>query len=692
MRKTSRVMVAALAALALALPAAAQAQVPYPLDCEDLGSSKVTKPGPFKALPQEVVEVPSKVDGRPQQIGFIRPDAPAGYRAPVIVHASSYHSRDLKDADIAACARFLTENFVQHGYAVALVPTRGVGDTDGCPNMFGAIERSDLDDALTWLGTQPWSNGNVAMYGISYSGSTPWVAAATGNPHLKTIVPASGVNDLFDLALGAGTLDSRFWFFVSGYYHYYGPVLNNPVVSGRDPERTVNAATTCPDVVAGRGRPARERRHRRARRGRLLGRAQPAPARRAQLPRQRAARPGADRLERPARARDPVDGLAAASTASASTSCSASGTTSTPTPRARTPAGTGPTGCSRGSTTSSRATTTRAARPAGRGRGLLRQAGAGPTRWPPANGDVLHLTAGRRAGGRARRRDREHDARARLSAAATTTLGQGDGQHNTDDLPPVSAAVDEPCATCATFRMPVDAGAAVRRPARGERRRSRRAAASGHVTAFLYRKDADGLHRLGWGMTDLRFPEGENSGDETAAEVVAGRADEGAHRARAARGGRARRATSWCSSSARAAPGRSRPRCRCRSSSRYGDGQSTMSLAFVDPPQRVVLHAARARRGGSCREAAARARGALRRLRARRRGLGERHAGRHQRAGAPGARPGLPRADALGRLHQPRPDERAGGAAPRLRVPPEALSAATSSSRRSPRSSATRTR
>ena len=67
-----------MAALAVALPGTAHGQVPYPLDCEDLGSSKVTTPGPFKALPQEVVEVPSKIDGRPQQIGFIRPDAPGG--------------------------------------------------------------------------------------------------------------------------------------------------------------------------------------------------------------------------------------------------------------------------------------------------------------------------------------------------------------------------------------------------------------------------------------------------------------------------------------------------------------------------------------------------------------------------------------------------------------------------------------
>src|SRR4051812_8755823 len=252
MRRRATLAITAAAAL-LALPAtAARAQSPvYPGNCEDQGPSKVTAPGTFKARPQEVVDIPSKVDGRPLQIGFIRPAAPAGYRAPVIVHAGPYHSRDLKDADLASCAKFLVANFVSHGYAVAIVPTRGTADTDGCNNLFGKIERSDLDDALTWLGTRPWSNGKVGMVGISYSGSTPWDAAATGNPYLKTIVPEDGVNDIFDLAFGAGTLDSRFWLFVPGYYYYYGAAQNNPVWSGRDPERTANSVTTCPDAQQG---------------------------------------------------------------------------------------------------------------------------------------------------------------------------------------------------------------------------------------------------------------------------------------------------------------------------------------------------------------------------------------------------------------------------------------------------------
>src|SRR4051794_35763508 len=367
-----RALAAITAALALALPAAAQAQTPYPGDCEDQGPSKVTTPGTFKALPQEVVDIPSKVDGRPLQIGFIRPDGPPGYRAPVIVHAGPYHSRDLKDADLTQCARFLTANYVQHGYAVALVPTRGTADTDGCANLFGKIERSDLDDALTWLGTRPWSNGRIGMVGISYSGSTPWVAAATGNPYLKTIVPEDGVNDLFDLSLSVGTLDSRFWFFVPGYYHYYGPVQNNPAWSGRDPERTVNAATTCPDVQQGIAA-ALESGDTGARdKGGLLRRAQRAPARRAQLPRQRAVRRGADRLERAPGAHHPVDRLLARARPARPP---AARSVEPPVPRRRGrpyPLGLGrpAAGLVRPRAQGRRA---RVARPGGRGRGLVRE-------------------------------------------------------------------------------------------------------------------------------------------------------------------------------------------------------------------------------------------------------------------------------------------------------------------------------
>jgi putative CocE/NonD family hydrolase len=203
--------------------------------------SKVGRKGPMEVGPQDVVELKSRVDGAVIQIGFVRPKAPKGYRSPVILHASPYLLNDLRDVDLRDCNAFLVDNYVQHGYTVAFVPTRGAGGTDSCADLMGPKERSDLDQAVDWLGSREWSNGRVGMIGISYDGSTPWEVASTGNPHLKTIVPESGVHNLFDLIYRRGRYDWRWWFFVPGYYHYYGLGLANPLL-GRDADRYASSA------------------------------------------------------------------------------------------------------------------------------------------------------------------------------------------------------------------------------------------------------------------------------------------------------------------------------------------------------------------------------------------------------------------------------------------------------------------
>jgi putative CocE/NonD family hydrolase len=236
------------AALALALvaliPATAAGQA-VPPDCGGGTTggqpSRVTQKGPFAIGETGVVELDSAVDGKKIQVAYVRPAAPAGYRSPVIVEAGSYFEADLKDVDPTTCSDFLVQNYVQHGYTVAFVPSRGAGGTDSCADLFGAKEVADLSQAITWLGSQPWSNGNVGMTGLSYHGSTPWDVASTGNPHLKTIVPGSGVHSLWDLVFYRGRNDWRWWFFVPGYYDYYGLAFSNPA-TGRDPDRYAAAA------------------------------------------------------------------------------------------------------------------------------------------------------------------------------------------------------------------------------------------------------------------------------------------------------------------------------------------------------------------------------------------------------------------------------------------------------------------
>jgi putative CocE/NonD family hydrolase len=104
---------------------------------------------------------------------------------------------------------FLIENLVPYGYAVAQISVFGTGDSTHCQDLMGPAEQLGLDAAVTWLGTQPWSNGKVALTGRSYDGSTPWEAATFGNPHLATIVPISGLTSVFDLMYHNGTSETR---------------------------------------------------------------------------------------------------------------------------------------------------------------------------------------------------------------------------------------------------------------------------------------------------------------------------------------------------------------------------------------------------------------------------------------------------------------------------------------------------
>ncbi|MEA3137258.1 MAG: X-Pro dipeptidyl-peptidase [Thermoplasmata archaeon] len=112
------------------------------------------------------------------------------------------------------------ENFLPHGYAIVQLAVRGTGTAGGCMDLLGPSEVHDLDQAVTWLAEQPWSNGNIAMIGTSYDGSTPWEVAATGNPALKTIVPISGLPDIYDLMFHNGSAESR------------GPIMHDAVYWG----------------------------------------------------------------------------------------------------------------------------------------------------------------------------------------------------------------------------------------------------------------------------------------------------------------------------------------------------------------------------------------------------------------------------------------------------------------------------
>ena len=89
--------------------------------------------------------------------------------------------------------------FASHGFACLTLDVRGTGNSGGTsisPNADD--EPSDGYDAVEWIAAQPWCNGAVGLWGISYGGATTLSVAATNPPHLRAIVPIHGSADEYD--------------------------------------------------------------------------------------------------------------------------------------------------------------------------------------------------------------------------------------------------------------------------------------------------------------------------------------------------------------------------------------------------------------------------------------------------------------------------------------------------------------
>lgn len=205
------------------------------------------RPGPYGIGSSEVVDIASDLDGEVIHMAVVRPKVPETKKVPVIVLASPYFDHNFGRGDPTKCEPRLMDNFVEHGYAIGLVAVRGSGDSGGCSDLMGNKERADLDQAITWFGTQPWSNGRVGMIGVSYDGSTPWEVAAEGNKYLKTIVPISGVNDPYHLMFHNGAVEWRGPVLSTLYYTY--PLFPGDAL-GRQPTHHAKSLV-CPEAAKG---------------------------------------------------------------------------------------------------------------------------------------------------------------------------------------------------------------------------------------------------------------------------------------------------------------------------------------------------------------------------------------------------------------------------------------------------------
>lgn len=89
--------------------------------------------------------------------------------------------------------------FARRGYVSARVDIRGFGSSEGRPpeREYSEQEQTDGEQVIAWLATQPWSNGNVGMFGISWGGFNAIQMAMRNTPHLKAIIAIAATDQLF---------------------------------------------------------------------------------------------------------------------------------------------------------------------------------------------------------------------------------------------------------------------------------------------------------------------------------------------------------------------------------------------------------------------------------------------------------------------------------------------------------------
>jgi putative CocE/NonD family hydrolase len=129
--------------------------------------------------------------------------APA--RVPAILEMIPYGKDNWRrNADVAH-----GEYWAARGYALCRLDVRGTGSSGGIAlDEYTEAETLDGYDAVEWLAAQPWSDGNIGMWGISYGGFTAIQVAKLRPPHLRAIAPLYATDDRYldDVHLRGGCL------------------------------------------------------------------------------------------------------------------------------------------------------------------------------------------------------------------------------------------------------------------------------------------------------------------------------------------------------------------------------------------------------------------------------------------------------------------------------------------------------
>jgi len=184
----------------------------------------VSKPGEYSGYGDKIYkgfELSSQYvamrDGTKLAVDLYRPKGSDGKvtedKLPVIWMHTPYNRRTFASSSGAGLAGETypgaAARLVDYGYVVATVDYRGLYASYGKNEGFNRGEwvdaaRMDAYDITEWFAMQPWSNGNVGMWGCSATGGSQMQALTVAPPHLKAVFPMSCEFDVYPFGVPGG--------------------------------------------------------------------------------------------------------------------------------------------------------------------------------------------------------------------------------------------------------------------------------------------------------------------------------------------------------------------------------------------------------------------------------------------------------------------------------------------------------
>ena len=112
---------------------------------------------------------------------------------------------------------------MRRGYAFIIANLRGTQASDGVFRNVNPDRQTiqDIYEVIEWIARQPWCDGNVGMFGVSYFAVVQKRVAVLKPPHLKTIFAPYGWSDGYrDLYFRGGIMAHGF---LNYWIRRYGP-------------------------------------------------------------------------------------------------------------------------------------------------------------------------------------------------------------------------------------------------------------------------------------------------------------------------------------------------------------------------------------------------------------------------------------------------------------------------------------